>query len=222
MPATRALRLAHRGDWRRGPENSLEAFRAALANPACDGLEFDVRLSRDALPVILHDVTLARVQRRDAPAASLAAAELGAFGVPTLDAVLAETLESAFLDVELKEDAGEAVVAAFAARRGRTPANTVVSSFELPALETMARLAPSWPRWLNAGVLGPESVRVALELGCRGISAEWHSIEERSIVTAREQGLEVAAWTIRRRSTFERLARLGVAAVCVEGAALAP
>ena len=37
---------------------------------------------------------------------------------------------------------------------------------------------------------------------------------------ARAAGLEVAAWTVRRRATFDRLTRLGVAAVCVEAAAL--
>ena len=41
--ARRTLRLAHRGDWRRAPENTLAAFLAALAVPGCDGLEFDVR-----------------------------------------------------------------------------------------------------------------------------------------------------------------------------------
>ncbi len=40
------LRLAHRGDHRRYPENTLAAFRAALALPGCDGLEFDVRGAR--------------------------------------------------------------------------------------------------------------------------------------------------------------------------------
>ena len=41
-----------------------------------------------------------------------------------------------------------------------------------------------------------------------------------SIAQARAAGLEVAAWTVRRRSTFDRLSRLGVIAVCVEAAAL--
>jgi glycerophosphoryl diester phosphodiesterase len=55
----KTLRLAHRGDWRRAPENTLEAFRAALAIPACDGLEFDVRAAADGVPVVCHDETLA-------------------------------------------------------------------------------------------------------------------------------------------------------------------
>jgi hypothetical protein len=36
----------------------------------------------------------------------------------------------------------------------------------------------------------------------------------------RAAGLDLAAWTVRRRPTFERLAKLGVVAICVEGAAL--
>jgi glycerophosphoryl diester phosphodiesterase len=41
-----------------------------------------------------------------------------------------------------------------------------------------------------------------------------------SLALAAAAGLEVAAWTVRRRPTYERLARLGVVAICVEGAAL--
>jgi glycerophosphoryl diester phosphodiesterase len=37
---------------------------------------------------------------------------------------------------------------------------------------------------------------------------------------ARDAGLEVAAWTVRRRATYRRLERLGVVAICAEAAAL--
>ena len=58
------LRLAHRGDWRRAPENTIPALTAALEIAGCDGLEFDVRASADGVPVLLHDETLERVQGR--------------------------------------------------------------------------------------------------------------------------------------------------------------
>jgi glycerophosphoryl diester phosphodiesterase len=214
------LRLAHRGDWRHGPENSLAAFRAALALPTCDGLEFDVRHSRDAIPVILHDETLARVQGRNVRADRLSAFELAELGVPTLEAVLALVPAAAFLDVELKEDVGQPVVDVLAAARGASLSDAVVSSFEHSALKTIGRLAPAWPRWLNAVVLGADSIALALDLGCAGVSAEWHSIDERAMDAARAADLAVAAWTVRRRATAHRLGRLGVVAICVEGAAL--
>ncbi|HEX5149149.1 MAG TPA: glycerophosphodiester phosphodiesterase family protein, partial [Candidatus Limnocylindrales bacterium] len=85
MTSPRTLRLAHRGDWRRAPENTLEAFRAALAVPACDGLEFDVRLAADGIPVVCHDATLARVQGRPERIDALRSDALADLGVPTLE-----------------------------------------------------------------------------------------------------------------------------------------
>jgi glycerophosphoryl diester phosphodiesterase len=77
-----------------------------------------------------------------------------------------------------------------------------------------------WPRWLNAHDLSPATVAVATGLECRGIAAEWHAIDERSVARVRDAGLELAAWTVRRRPTYARLERLGVVAICAEGHAL--
>jgi glycerophosphoryl diester phosphodiesterase len=79
---------------------------------------------------------------------------------------------------------------------------------------------PAWRLWLNTMDLEPGMVTLARKLGCAGISVEWHSIDEPAVRRARDAGLDVAAWTVRRRPTFDRLARLGVMAICVEGAAL--
>lgn len=215
-------RLAHRGDWRRAPENTLPALLAALEVPACDGLEFDVRRSSDDVPVLLHDETLTRVQGRPERVDRLPAATLASLGIPRLDDVLAAVPPGAFLDVELKGRHDRAVVEVLAAGRGPTLRNAVISSFEPETLEAIARLAPAWPRWLNAEDLEPATLAVARELGCRAISAEWRAVDTGSIRRARAAGLAVAAWTIRRRPTVARMERLGVVAACVEGAALDP
>jgi glycerophosphoryl diester phosphodiesterase len=55
----RLLVLAHRGDSSHAPENTLEA--AALGHRSgADGWEFDVQLTRDGVPVLLHDPCLLR------------------------------------------------------------------------------------------------------------------------------------------------------------------
>ena len=105
-----ALRLAHRGDWRRAPENTLAAFLAAIAVPGCDGLEFDVRASADGVPVVIHDETLKRVQGVDGRVDELSADALERHGVPSLADVLAAIPRRAFLDVELKLYPGRGVV----------------------------------------------------------------------------------------------------------------
>jgi glycerophosphoryl diester phosphodiesterase len=214
------LRLAHRGDWRAFPENTLPALLAGLAVPGCDGLEFDVRVSSDGVPVLLHDETLERVQGRPDRVDAVRAAALDAYGVPTLAEVLAAIPHRAFLDVELKGRHDRAVVEILAAGRGPTLVNAVVSSFDADTLARIAGLAPAWPRWLNAVDLTADTIRVAVELGCQAVAAEWHAIDAGSIARARAAGLEVVAWTIRRRTTFGRLQRMGVLAGCVEAAAL--
>ena len=214
-----ALRLAHRGDWRRAPENSLPAILAALEIPACDGLEFDVRSAVDGTPVLLHDVTLSRVQGRRVRADRLTPAELAGFGIPTLADVLAAVPPSVFLDVEIKA-VGERFVNVLEEGRGPNLAHTVISSFDEAALSWMGQLRPAWPRWLNTEDLASRTIDAALALGCAGVCVRWQALDERSITAALARGLTVAAWTVRRLTTFERLAALGVAAMCVEAAAL--
>lgn len=220
-PGRRALRLAHRGDWRAAPENSLAALLAATRLPGIDGLEFDVRAARDGVPVVIHDADLRRVQGVAEAVRRLSAGELARHGVPALGEVLEALPRQAFLDVELKEDVGEAVVPLLAGARGRLPRRAVVSSFDPRALRTVARLAPAWPRWLNSAALDETAVAGALRLGCRGIAVEWHAIDARSAALVAAAGLELAAWTVRREATVRRLDRLGVAAICVEGPTLA-
>jgi len=214
------LRLAHRGDWRHAPENSLAAFAAALAIPGCDGLEFDVRVARDGVAVCYHDDTLTRVHGVDRRVADLRADELEALGIPSLATVLATVPRRAFLDVELKGDPGRGAFEALVAGRGPGLERAVVSSFEPATLRRVGGWAPSWPRWLNARDASPATIATAIDLDCRGISVEWHALDPGTIARAREAGLAVAAWTVRRRPTARRLARLGVAAICVEAAAL--
>jgi glycerophosphoryl diester phosphodiesterase len=217
------LLLAHRGDHRRAPENTLAAFAAALAIPGVDGLELDVRASADGVAVVIHDASLTRVQGRRIRASRLTAVGLAAHGVPTLAAVLATCPADAFLDIELKEDLGEVALAPLREARGRSDgsvADVVISSFDRVALATVRRLEPVWPLWLSTARLSDRVIRSAAELGCAGIAAEWHRVDAGRVARAREAGLDVAAWTVRDAVVRDRLSGLGVVAACVEGGAV--
>jgi len=214
------LRLAHRGDWRHAPENSIAAIQAALAVPGCDGIEVDVRLSSDGVPVLLHDETLDRVQGRPGRVDQVVARELEDLGVPSLADALAAIPHAAFLDVELKARHDRTVVEVLASGRGPGLVNAVVSSFEPDTLERIGGLAPAWPRWLNARDLERSTIQTAARLGCVAIAVDFHAVDPGSLHAARREGLEIAAFTVRRRTTFGRLQRLGVIAACVEAAAL--
>jgi len=85
--------VAHRGAPYHHRENTIESLRSALQQGA-DAVEIDVRLTRDGVPVLLHDETLKRLWEQDRPLAALSSDEvrgLTAGGVPTLADALAAT-----------------------------------------------------------------------------------------------------------------------------------
>jgi glycerophosphoryl diester phosphodiesterase len=215
------LVLAHRGDHRRLVENTIPALVAGCALPGVDGVEFDVRTSADGEPFVIHDETLARTFGADVAVATTPAADLARLGVPHLADVLAAIPADAFLDIELKVPPTTGFLAVVRSGRGPELHRAVVSSFDGAALAGVGRAAPGWPLWLNVVTLDPAAVRRAVGLGCRGIAAEQRSVTAGSFASARRAGLEVAAWTVRRRPSRGRLDRLGADVLIVEGRALA-
>ena len=193
--------------------------------PGCDGVEFDVRLARDGVPVLLHDETLARVQHRPGRVDRLdrrgARQRPGSRGWTTVLAAL----HGAWLDVELKgDDHGDATAAVLRAARGEAPDDAVISSFDPPAARRDARPA--------AG-LGPlaQRDRPRARPRCRSRSASavaavavlWGAITPASIrrgARRRAGGRGVDGAPDARPWTGS--ARLGVVACCVEAAALGP
>ena len=104
--------LAHRGDTKSFPENSLGAFRSALEKKA-DGVEFDVHLSADGVPVVIHDETLKRTTGKRGKVSLLSATLLEQLllldgnnrvtteRIPTLSTTLKALFDNAIVNVEL-------------------------------------------------------------------------------------------------------------------------
>ena len=73
--SNRPLVFAHRGGAKLAPENTMPAIDNGMSLGA-DGLEIDVQLSADGIPVVIHDQTLDRTTDRTGPVSALTAAEL--------------------------------------------------------------------------------------------------------------------------------------------------
>lgn len=119
MPARSFQVFAHRGDISQAPENTLRSFDAALRSGA-DGIECDVRMTKDGLAVLCHDASLFRTTAREALVKELTYEEIRALDagihrgenfkhayVPTLDEFLAKYLPKLPLELELKEPGTE-------------------------------------------------------------------------------------------------------------------
>ncbi|MEU0335370.1 glycerophosphodiester phosphodiesterase [Streptomyces sp. NPDC006193] len=204
--------VAHRGDPYRFRENTIDSLRSALDRGA-DAVEVDVRLTRDGVPVLLHDETLQRLWGVDRPVRSLSAEEvrgLTAGGVPTLAEALAVTGDSrvmidlcgrvdrrtadTVLDVVRQSGARERVhycaqAEAMLAVRAADPAAEIALTWTTLAPPRPALLAAVRPRWLN----------YRFSLVGRELAARVH-----------RDGCLLSVWTPDTRRSMARLLDLGV------------
>ena len=106
--------FAHRGASAHAPENTLPAFKLAISQGA-PAIELDIQLTSDGIPVVFHDITLARTTNgtgkiRDESLEDLKSFDAGiAFGpafldtkIPAFDEIFTELDSSTFLNIELK------------------------------------------------------------------------------------------------------------------------
>lgn len=219
--AGRPLRLAHRGvhgGVLGHAENSLAALLAA-ASTGCDGVEFDLRFSRDGVAVIAHDETLARTHGINRAVADLDANELRGHGVPTLAETLAALPRSQFLDLELKVFPLPSFFDAVRAWESGSGTSFVVSSFDQGVLREVGLQAPTWSRWLNVESPNGTLRAQVRSLGVDGVAVERSLLGLDWTAEIQADGFELAAWTLRTREDLSSLAHPGLVAACVEGEA---
>ena len=164
--------IAHRGAPRRYPENTLAGFDQALRF-GCDGIEFDVQLTRDGFPVVYHDRTLARAgggRRRvhQLDLAELRRLDAGARAggrrrhqIPTLDETLDRLNGRTRLLVEIKTREGAMAsgrhdeLAVKVAGKVRSATRAWILGFDPAVLAKVREVAEDLPRVLNVRPLLP-------------------------------------------------------------------
>lgn len=197
--------IAHRTLPRDAPENSLEGIRRA-GDLGADYVEIDVRLTRDGVPVMLHDALLLRTTLRPwlvswTTATGLRRARLRKSGerVPTFAEAVAALPDHLGLAIDTKApDAAEAVVAELR-NQGRlhrallwAQSEQAVRWYAKHAADEAAEVA------LLRDALTPEAIdrflADAMDFGASAISAHQSSVDEAFITRAHGMGLRVHCW----------------------------
>ena len=241
-PAQLPAVIAHRGASDDAPENTLSAFALALEQGA-DGLELDVTLSADGVPVVIHDdtldrttnghgrvgrYTLAELKGLDAGYADQFGAKFAGERLPMLDEVFAAFGQRTVINVELKQDR--------APGRPLAPAvvklihdhglaqRVIVSSFQFSNLKQVRSLDPALPIGLLYTVAagGAQLVRwltralqpEAHHPGCYTLTAE-------QVAWFHAHGLRVNTWTVNEANDLRRFAAAGVDALITNRPGLA-
>jgi glycerophosphoryl diester phosphodiesterase len=233
-PVTRVA--AHRGGAALWPENSLLAFRSALAL-GVDALELDLHLTAGGEVVVLHDPTLERTSTgrgavRDARLADLASVRLKtpegaatAERVPTLAQVLDLVAQSSSeLLPEIKVDAHrqrydgiEEKVLALIRARGLLGRATI-QAFQADTIRRLRELEPAARTMLLVGrgdverdrARPAEAVRRARELGATDLGMNHRLIDADVVAAARAAGIRLSAWTVNDENDIRRMIDLGV------------
>jgi len=202
--------IAHRGASADAPENTLTAFRLAIAQGA-DGLECDLRMSADGVIVISHDDSLKRTHEQPVCIAEMTAAQLATFAVPTLAETLATVRGKLPLsNLELKEPIPPDILAATI---GTQTDGIILSSFDTDIIKAIRAALPQLPFWLLTRHGTNVAIAEAQRLGCVGINV-WHqSATPRFIAHAGRAGLSVSVWTLDDLRRAGILAGRGIAGI---------
>ncbi|MFJ3519477.1 glycerophosphodiester phosphodiesterase [Streptomyces sp. NPDC090131] len=203
--------VGHRGDPYRVRENTLASIRSAFARGA-DAVEIDVRLTRDGVPVLLHDETLLRMWGHDVRLGDVTAPQLKELtqgGVPTLhDALLAAgpgrlmldlpgaTFESVRTVVDQVRECGARERTFYCAGP-----NTMLA---VRAADPAAEIALTWT------TLSPPRRVLIDAVAPRWLNYRFGLVSRELVDALHRDGLLVSAWTADTRRTMKGLLTAGV------------
>jgi glycerophosphoryl diester phosphodiesterase len=219
------LVIAHRGASGHAPENTLAAFRKAIAQGAAF-IETDLHLSRDARFVAIHDATVDRTtsgrgavhdltlaELRDLDAGSWFGSEFAGERIPTLEEVFEFSKKhDVVFYLELKPSGswgGEHALIGALRESGEIP-RAVVISFDISILASLRKLEPT----LMTGVLYEgqidSPVERAVEIGARQLAVRGDLVTPALLGEARKKDLQIVCWTVNHPAHMRLLMDAGV------------
>jgi glycerophosphoryl diester phosphodiesterase len=217
--------IAHRGGGTLAPENTLAGIRLAAAL-GYRAVEFDVMLSGDGTPVLMHDETLERTTNGRGPVGETSDAELFALDagsgerIPRFEeaAVLCREL-GLLANVEIKPACGhEERTAATVARmtlelwRG-AELLPLISSFSLTALAVARDLAPGIPRGILYEAVPAGWMDELARLGVVSLHCDAGLLDENILLEARSRRVPVLCYTVNQIEMATLLFGMGVSAL---------
>ena len=227
------LVIAHRGASADAPENTLSAFRLAREQGA-DGVEFDVKLSRDGEIVVHHDRTLDRTTTGKGPLSAYTLDELQQLDagswfqtqyagerIPTLKEVIEAVGAELLLNIEITNYAhpGDELpvkVVELVFRHGIQD-RVLLSSFNPIALRKVQQLSSAIPTGLLVMPQQPRMLRAWLRW--RVLHDAYHphlSMLEEHATRAAVPTLPVNVWTVNRPEDLRRCIRAGVSGMITD------
>lgn len=197
--------LAHRGYPKRYPENTMMSFQAAL-DLCYSHLELDVHLSKDGIPVVIHDPTVDRTTNGKGAVIDYTFEQLRQLDagqgelIPTLEEVLLLAKGRAIVDIELKQSGDlyeniEEKVLEVIQQCGMME-QVFVTSFDHYSIIRMRELSEDVELGLVIYGATPSVFPLARDIRARYVSVKYIYLTDDFVNLCEKQGIQLIAWTI--------------------------
>lgn len=213
--------IAHRGASAYAPENTFPAFELALKMGSC-GVETDIHITKDNVPVLIHDsmvdrttngtgrvneLTLEEIKRLDA--GSWFSTEFAGTQIPTLEEFLKAFGHKVHLVLEIKD--GKATEKTFTLVRdlGLLKESTFIS-FNMEVLKEIMRLEPNAKVGFLTNYVDEELIRTIKDNNIKQICPYAPSLTEPIVGMIRNYGLDIRVWGVDTEDIIERMISLGI------------
>lgn len=202
--------IAHRGVSKEAPENTLSAF-AIAPSLEVDGMEFDVHLTKDSVPIVVHDGMFGRTtdgaflkhstdlnldEVKSLDAGSWYSQQYAGEKIPTLDEVIELNNGKLLLMVEIKKDNStpQQIVEAVLNSLKKVEGPYVIGSFDPLIVEEVMKLAPEYP---VLGIVEEASMFAKFEsLSIKHLAIWYQLLSEPLIQELHAKGIEVWTFTV--------------------------
>jgi len=203
------LIVAHRGAPDRALENSLAGIALAAADGA-DMVEFDVRLTSDGLPVVLHDARTGRTAKKNLPVAKTSSARLrkvllkNGEPIPFLADVLELVRGKVPVNIHVKTPGGMAAVCRVLSSAGYEGEVVLSSGLRKECLAARS-LRPDLPCGLITGRPSASDIAFCLRHSLRSIHPDHRRLSLLRVRKVKSAGLLLIPYTVNDPEAFFRL-----------------
>ncbi len=217
------LLIAHRGASAYEPENTLAAFRKAI-DMGCDAIEFDVRFTKDGIPIVIHDEDLKRVTGVNKRVRELTLDEIrgmmvmGREQIPTVDEVLSEVRGKAVIFMEIKDLVDEGYIVRIL-REHNVIDHSLVISFNYEYLRVIKALDSS----IEIGLLTytrPLPIDKAVKLKAMAILPRYNLVTPNVVREIHSKKLKIYTWTVNDVSIALKMKNYGVDGIATDDPAI--
>lgn len=203
------LTIGHRGVKGHAPENTLASFKKAI-EMRVDMIELDVHLSKDLVPMVIHDDTVNRTTSATGNVTDFTANELQQLGIPTLEDVLNLVQNSCSINIEIKVYVATNPVLKILKSSSFDSDKIIISSFDWHVLQEVRFQNDT----IKLGVLTETDLTLAIGFAtfikATAIHPYYHLLTAENLEKIQSKGFLVYTWTVNEPEDITFVKQLGV------------